>query len=58
MATVPNIDVNTPMVQILNELEGEIYKNGAASPYFEELWNVLVQCIAELDARVTALETP
>jgi hypothetical protein len=58
MATVPVLDVNQPIVQIIEQMSAEIERNGAPSPYFEELWYTLTVCLTEFDARITALEGP
>lgn len=58
MATVPVIDVNRPIVEIMAELNADMARNGAPSPYFEELWYALTVCLADFDARITALEGP
>ena len=50
MATVPILDVNQNMVMIIDAMNSEIAKNGAPSPYFEELWYALTVCLAEFNA--------
>ena len=52
--TVPNIDVSQPITEITEEMTKELERAGAPSPYFEELWNTLIVCLNDIDARLTA----
>lgn len=51
---VPQLDVNQNIVQIKQAMEQEIEQNGVPSPYFEDLWYVLVKYLEDVDARLTA----
>ncbi len=49
MATVPVLDTNRRIIEITNQMQQEMQRAGAPSPYFEELWYSLTILLAEIN---------
>ena len=58
MACIDDLDMNQPLVLLAKAAEEEIRKSGTPSPYFEELWRELINCLEDFEARIDALENP